>query len=147
MATTIHTEIEIEATSARVWEVLTDFAAYSHWNPFVVQIEGKPVVGAQLKAVIKPEGSKGMAFTPTVVEATIEREFRWRGTLISAAIMEGEHRFCIEPGENGRVRFVQAESFRGIFAPLILALIRTSTLAGFNAMNRALKERAERATN
>ena len=144
MGTTIHTEIEIEATPAQVWDVLTDFPAYPQWNPFVVQIEGQPVVGAQLRAVIKPEGSKGMTFTPTVVEATVRREFRWRGTLVSAAIMEGEHRFCIESGENGRVRFVQAESFRGIFAPLILALIRTSTLAGFNAMNRALKERSER---
>jgi uncharacterized protein YndB with AHSA1/START domain len=29
----IHTEIEINASAEKVWRVLTDFAAYSEWNP------------------------------------------------------------------------------------------------------------------
>src|SRR5208337_3854746 len=31
----IHTEIEINAPAEKVWKVLTDFAAYPEWNPFV----------------------------------------------------------------------------------------------------------------
>jgi uncharacterized membrane protein len=31
----IHTEIEINAPAEKVWRVLTDFAAYPEWNPFV----------------------------------------------------------------------------------------------------------------
>ena len=32
----LHTEIQIEAGPAEVWAVLTDFARYADWNPFLV---------------------------------------------------------------------------------------------------------------
>jgi hypothetical protein len=35
----LHTEIEINASAERVWRVLTDFAAYPKWNPFVRRVE------------------------------------------------------------------------------------------------------------
>ena len=31
----LHSEIEINAPVERVWEVLTDFASYPRWNPFI----------------------------------------------------------------------------------------------------------------
>ena len=44
----ITTEIEINAPSAVVWKVLTDFPAYGSWNPFIRQIKGKLIVGKRL---------------------------------------------------------------------------------------------------
>ena len=41
MTRRIDTEILIQASSERVWAVLTDFAAYPEWNPFIVSLEGK----------------------------------------------------------------------------------------------------------
>ncbi len=37
----IHTEIEINAPAEAVWRVLTDFAAYPEWNPFVPPSGGR----------------------------------------------------------------------------------------------------------
>ena len=37
----IHTEIEINAPAEKIWKVLTDFAAYPEWNPFVRRGEGR----------------------------------------------------------------------------------------------------------
>ena len=42
MTRRIHSEMEIQASPDRVWEALTDFAAYPHWNPFIVQAAGQP---------------------------------------------------------------------------------------------------------
>jgi uncharacterized protein YndB with AHSA1/START domain len=34
-------EIEIAAPAQRVWEILTDFAAYRQWNPFMPRLDGE----------------------------------------------------------------------------------------------------------
>jgi uncharacterized protein YndB with AHSA1/START domain len=41
-------EREIEAPPDVVWRVLTDFAAYPEWNPFIVRIGGDLTVGQVL---------------------------------------------------------------------------------------------------
>jgi hypothetical protein len=141
--TAIETEIEIGASPEVVWQVLTNFTEYPQWNPFVVQISGELVVGKKLKATIQPQGSKAMTFTPTVCLADAGRGFRWMGQLWKPGIMDGEHSFVLEPAGPGRTRFVHSERFNGVLVPLILAIIRAKTTAGFVAMNEALKLRAE----
>jgi Polyketide cyclase / dehydrase and lipid transport len=41
MARQLESEVEVQASPERVWEVLTDFAAYPDWNPFIVQAGGR----------------------------------------------------------------------------------------------------------
>ena len=36
----LHSEIEIDASAERVWGILTDFASYPEWNPFIRRISG-----------------------------------------------------------------------------------------------------------
>jgi uncharacterized membrane protein len=40
MSGSLRSQIAIGAPSARVWAVLTDFAAYPAWNPFIRAISG-----------------------------------------------------------------------------------------------------------
>lgn len=58
-------------------------------------------------------------------------------------LSDGEHRFEIEPLDDGQVRFVQAERFSGLLVPLLWGMIGGKTRAGFEAMNAALQARAE----
>jgi hypothetical protein len=120
-----------------------NFPAYAQWNPFIVRIEGHPIVGTRLKATMKPEGSNGMTFTPTVLQSDPNREFRWLGHLFFPGLFDGEHSFRIEPISEGRCRLLHEETFRGVLVPLFLKQLQTGTLAGFHAMNKALKARAE----
>ena len=85
-----------------------------------------------------------MVFKPRVEGHESRQEFRWLGRLILPGVFDGEHAFLIESLAEGRVRFIQRERFRGILASLLLKGIEAQTLAGFEAMNRALKERAEK---
>jgi len=140
----LRTEIDINASGERVWRVLTDFSAYGEWNPFITSISGEVQQGARLKVRVQPPGGRGMTFRPTVLAADPDRELRWVGRLLLPGIFEGEHAFLITPLENGRVRLRQQETFRGLLVPLLRRLLDGQTRAGFEAMNRALKERAER---
>jgi len=45
----VFSEIEIQATADRVWQVLTDFARYPEWNPFIRRISGEPKEGTRLR--------------------------------------------------------------------------------------------------
>jgi uncharacterized protein YndB with AHSA1/START domain len=38
------TEIDIDATPARVWAVLADLNRYSSWNPFNLEAQGRAIV-------------------------------------------------------------------------------------------------------
>ncbi len=138
----LRAQIEIEATPERVWEVLTDFAAYPEWNPFIQTIEGDAAPGSRLEVRIEPPGGKAMSFKPTVLEASPRQELRWLGRVLAPRIFDGEHSFRIEPIDDARVRFVQAERFTGVLVPLFGKSLE-KTQRGFSAMNEALKHRAE----
>jgi hypothetical protein len=139
----ISSEIEIAATPARVWSVLTDFERYGDWNPFITSIIGWPSPGEQLRVRMQPPGGMAMTFKPKVLNAEPERELRWLGTLGPRGMFDGEHSFRIVPLGESRVRFLQSEPFTGLLVPLLMLLVRNSTRRGFEAMNQALKLRAE----
>jgi len=139
----IRTEIEIAASPERVWSVLMDFASHPQWNPFVRKIEGKAAVGERLEIAVQPQGGGGMTFRPTVLAVVPNREFRWLGRLLLPGIFDGEHYFLIEPIAPGSVRFVHGERFSGLLVALAKSSLEKGTMPGFEAMNRALKQRAE----
>ncbi len=141
----LRTEIEIGASAERVWQILTDFASYPEWNPFVRRISGEAQEGTQLEVYLQPSGARGMTFRPTILKAEPSRELRWRGKLFIQGLFDGEHVFEIEQLAENRVRFVQRESFRGLLASLLLRMLENDTRRGFEEMNAALKARAEAA--
>ena len=140
----ISTTIEIDAPAERVWEIITDFPAYPEWNPFVRSLEGELRLGGQLEASIQPPGKKPMRFRLRVVTLEPNRELRWEGHLLFPGLFDGEHTLVIERRGDDRVRLLHYELFRGLLVAPLLRLIGANTRRGFEEMNRALKERAER---
>ena len=143
----IHTEIFIDASAERVWQVLTGFADFPDWNPFLRSAQGDLTPGSKLEVRIQAPGSKGMTFKPTVLTAEPGGELRWIGHFLLPGIFDGEHHFILESIREGGVRFIQGERFTGVLVPL-MALIGLfgKTEQGFVEMNLALKRRAELAT-
>lgn len=143
----IATEILIDAPPARVWAVLADLAAYGAWNPFMPEASGALQPGTRLRVRIVPPGGGGMTFRPRLLAVTPEKELRWRGHLLIPGLFDGEHRFLLESVDGGqRTLFRHGESFSGLLLPVIFgARAQAATRAGFEAMNAALKRRAESA--
>ena len=141
----LHSEIEITASAGRTWLILTDFASYPRWNPFIRRISGEPTTGEHLDVRLEPPDSRGMTFKPKVLNAEPNRQLRWLGHLLVRGLFDGEHFFTIQPLEDNRVRFIQREAFKGLLVPLFARSLDTNTQRGFEEMNHALKERAEAA--
>ncbi|MCO6452662.1 MAG: SRPBCC domain-containing protein [Caldilineales bacterium] len=139
----LRTEITIDAPVADVWRVLTDFAAYPDWNPFVRSIEGKLAIGAPLKVLLGASGSRTMTFKPTVTKLKPLEEFRWLGSLFFPGIFDGEHIFELQAKTPETTLFTQREEFNGFLVSLILGRTGADTRRGFEEMNAALKARAE----
>ena len=139
----LRTEIEIQATAERVWELLTDVAGFPWWNPFIRWVTGDLRVGGRLEVMLQPSGTRGMIFRPTILAIEPGRELRWLGHLIVPGLFDGEHRFTIEPLGADRVRFTQSERFTGLLVPVLSRGLDTDTRRGFEEMNRALKDLAE----
>ena len=143
MASRLRSETAIQASPQRVWDVLTDFAAYPEWNPFIPRITGSLETGSRLDVQLQPPGGRGVRMRPTVQAAEPARELRWLGHLGIPGLFDGEHRFRIEAVGTDRVCFVQEEHFTGLLAPFVLRFVERGTQQGFEAMNQALKARAE----
>lgn len=139
----ISTEIEIAAPASDIWEELTDGAAYPDWNPFVKHLSGDLTVGNHLNVTIQSEGNSPMDFTPEVLTANKDAELRWVGRLGFKGVFDGEHYFILEETDRGTTILHHGETFKGILAYPLLALIGEDTLNGFEAMNQALKARIE----
>jgi hypothetical protein len=143
----LHSEIEIAASAERVWDILTDFASYPQWNPFIRRISGELEVGARLQVRLEAPDSRGITMRPTVLRAEPNRLMRWVGHLFVPGLLDGEHSLATQPLEENRVRFVQHEVFKGVLVPLLARSLDNNTLRGFKEMNEALKERAEAPPN
>lgn len=140
---------EIDAPAEAVWDVLTDLPRFGEWNPFIRSASGTSDVGGEIHVRVQPsQGSLRKArlgFRATVLVCEKNHELRWRGHVLASWLGDGDHTFSIEPTTEGRVRFEQREVFRGLLPRLAGRLLQRETQAGFDAMNGALKRRAEAA--
>jgi hypothetical protein len=134
----------IGASPERVWSVLTDFASYPAWNPFVKSISGELRAGSRLAVRIAPAGGAGMSFKPAITELREATVLEWLGHLLIPGIFDGRHRFELTPGNGGETIFTQSETFGGVLIPFLSAALK-DTERGFLAFNEALKTRSEAA--
>lgn len=138
----IHTSVDIDTDLKTVWQVLMDFPAYPDWNPFIRSIDGDLHQGSRLSVAIQPPGQKPMRFRPLVQATDGQTSFGWIGHLLMRGLFDGHHQFELQPHGQG-TRLLHRESFSGLLVPLVWSRMAPSTRAGFEAMNQALKARAE----
>ncbi len=137
----IHTSIGIGAPASSVWKVLTDFAGYPKWNPFITRIAGELKLGSRLDADIK-FSDRTVTINPTIVGLESERELSWRGR-IGSGLFTSEHRLEIRPVTHNRVVLVQTERFTGPVVSIIAKKLDSTLRKGFEEMNAAVKRIAE----
>jgi hypothetical protein len=139
--TSISVQTRIEAPAEAVWAVLTDFASYPQWNPFIRQFNGNLALGAKVEVVLQPDGSRRSTYRPTIVELERGSSFAWLGHTIVRGVFDGRHRFELRSDGKATV-LKQSESFEGVLVPLLKGTLAGAE-RGFRKMNEVVKRRAE----
>lgn len=142
---TVEAVTEIDAPVQAVWAELTAVSAYADWNPFIIKFEGQLVPGSRVEVRIAPPGGRPMTFRPTITAVESERRLEWLGRFLVPGVFDGRHSFLLEDMGQGRTRLKQTEAFSGVLVSLTGKTLER-TRAGFEAMNQALRLRAELAT-
>lgn len=139
----VKTEIDINASATQVWKTITDFDAFSKWNPFIVEAHGEAKQGANVKIVMRLHIGLKMPLSAAIIKFKPEGQLCWIGHLLVPGLVDGEHCLRIEPVTECRVTFVQHEIFTGALVPIFWPMLRRNANRGFEAMNRALKSLLE----
>ena len=146
MKAELTTYVDIDAPAERVWEVLTDLSAYAEWNPFITRAEGEIVEGARIWVSLTPVNSfVPSTLRPTVLDVVPYRRVRLRSPLARLGIPGLFHveRTMTITDHDGGVRLWLQDRFGGLLTPVLTRSLNRHRLAAFNAMNAAVKERAE----
>jgi|SRR5215471_8457558 len=139
----IRTEIVINATPARVWDVLTDFSHYPDWNPFVLEVQGAVSQNARIRYRFEMPRGVRIWTAATVPVFERERELRFSAHFLTPGVFRGDHYFVIRPAGRDGVTFHHGEVISGLLFPAIRLILQNYGRPQFQALNRALKQRAE----
>src|SRR6266496_539023 len=140
MTEKISATIEIAAAPEHVWAVLADLASYPQWHPVFREASGLVAAGSRMTLTsAHPDTGRIMTAKVKVLTAEPSAELRWVSSVLG--MMRSERSFTLSPVRGG-TRLVQAGSYRGLFARFPAKTIGRIE-GGFEAINQAIKQRAE----
>ena len=142
MAFVLEDAVEIAAPAPRVWEVVSDLAAYRDWNPFVVDAHSSLVPGERIvmkvrvfPGITQPQREKIFSCEPG-------RGFSY-GIALPLRCLTSRRSHEIVPTGESTARYVSHFAISGWLAPLVNVFTGRRLRAGFSNMTQAIKERAE----
>lgn len=136
-------DLEIDASDARVWAVLTDFASYGEWNPSLPAISGELREGAKVSLTLGMPGRPNPRVSARLREVRPFRRLTWHGNVGADLLFAGDRIFAIEPLSHDRVRFTHVEDIGGLLAPAFERLMGDAIQRSHDGFNEAFKRRAE----
>jgi len=112
---TCATTIDVRATPARIWSLLTNAADVPRWSSTVTRLTGTIAQGEKL--ALEVPAAPGRTFTPKVTRLEAERVMEWSDGF--APMFRGVRTFTLEPRPDGTTAFSMIEVFSGVMLPMI----------------------------
>ena len=134
------TMVVINAPPERVWQVLTDAAAYHEWNPEIVGVEGQMGLGKRIVARVRLGDGALRRVPMRVSRFEVPSRMEWLGGL-PLRLFVGRRTFTVTP-RSGMSEFRLHLEMSGLLSPLISKSVgdRQPEVDSFSA---ALKRRVE----
>lgn len=139
----VRAEVEVDAPVERVWEVLTDLAAYPDWNPFTRRVESSLEPGApvHLHTRLRRERLAHRVEFVTAIEPPTR--LCWGAHIGARFLLLAERCQVLTRLDGGRTRYVTEDTISGLLTPLVMTFWGEPMRRGFSEMALALKARAE----
>lgn len=106
-----HTEIDIPAPPAQVWQVLTDIQNYQHWNPAIHLIHGELQVGNKVSYKFYETADNAAEISSEVIAIEENKLLNHKGGIWGAITFD--QKYHLEASETG-TRFIIHEDYTGI---------------------------------
>jgi hypothetical protein len=142
MSFVIAERLEIAAPPECVWEVISDFASYGDWNPFVVACESSLEVDAPIDMRVEIFPGIRQSQREYIFACEPGRSFTYGVRPMPLGAMQSQRSHLIEPTGDSCAYSSRFE-LGGWLAPLVRALVGRRLESGFGAMSHGIKARAE----
>lgn len=136
------TTFPVAASPERVWQTLTDLDSYPDWNPQIPHAAGSAEVGQQIDLRLALPGRPALNVTATVERSEQGRALHWSGHVLAPWFFHGQRTFDIEATSDG-CTVTHVERITGALAPVFGLAMGGPTQRSHDALNQALKRRAE----
>ncbi len=142
---TIKTEIEINASPEKVWDIISDVERWHEWSPTINASEGKAKTGSTVDITMmsKEAGKDGPKYSPKIIQMDELKYFHWRAHMMAGFIFTNDKIIEIEKTDAG-TKVIHTETFKGLMAAAMKGQMAKGVPPMLNMMNKALKELAEK---
>ena len=144
MSLRIEHRIGVAASSETIWEVIADLERWGEWNPMHPEARGVIGIGAPLEVAEVIGGEPGRLHQVVVPDWTPELQLIW--TNRRAFMARSTRYFEIEKLSEGGCILANGEIFEGFRGKTWARRRRAAFRAAFEAVNEAIKARAEAAS-
>lgn len=138
----VEDRVGIQAPAEVIWEIVHDLPAWAEWNPTYTAAAGNIRIGEILTLTLALPGEPAQEIRPKVLEWVPNEQLHWQLTMMGGLIKTLRY-IEIEPLGPENAIVDNGELFSGLMGPSLGKRVGRTVRRGFQAMNEALKARAE----
>jgi len=106
--------LNIRASAATIWSLLTDADGFPRWNSTVTRVEGQIREGERLRLHVP---GTDRTFTPRVSGTVPGQRMTWTGGF--SPVFQGVRTFELKARDDGSTDFLMQERFSGLMLPFV----------------------------
>lgn len=138
----IEDRIGVQAPAEVIWEIVHDIARWQEWNPTYTKAAGQVRIGDTLTMTLELPGQPAQEIRPRILDWVPGEQLHWQLTFMGGLIKTLRYIEISPLSETGCI-VDNGEIFGGFMGPSLGKRVGRSVRQGFQAMNQALKDRAE----
>jgi len=138
----IEDRIGVQAPAELIWEIVRDLHLWEEWNPTYTRAVGEVRIGEILTLDLALPGQPVQQIRPRVMEWVPNEQLHWQLKLMGGMIKTVRYIEITSLSEAGCI-VDNGEIFGGLMGPSLGKRMGSVVRRGFQAMNEALKARAE----